>query len=129
MSVSRMLHMIASDPNISREFQEAIMPKTDAGEHTPGPWSCRFCLSEGDPALGLKPVRALSNDGGIAIMAEDKRIAVADCQSRFKRGQGHNAECAERDANARLIEVDQGEGSVYTIAPAVVAGRHHPVSL
>jgi hypothetical protein len=34
---------------------------------------------------------------------EIKRIALVDCQTRFKRGQGWQTECDEREANARLI--------------------------
>jgi hypothetical protein len=34
---------------------------------------------------------------------EIKRIALVDCQTRFKRGQGWQTECDEREANAHLI--------------------------
>lgn len=65
-------------------------------KHTPGPWS----LS----ASGLR-----TNDGAIAVLhysAESQdctHIAYITCQAKFKRGQGWNAECAVRDANAHLI--------------------------
>jgi len=65
-------------------------------KHTPGPWS----LS----ASGLR-----TNDGAIAVLhysAESQdctHIAYITCQAKFKRGQGWNAECSVRDANARLI--------------------------
>ncbi len=44
-----------------------------------------------------------ANDGSAALMlllpdGERKRIGSIDCQTPFKRGQGHAAKCAERDA-------------------------------
>ena len=65
------------------------------GKSTPGPW----VLSK----IGFR-----TNDGAAPVMAPDpdlgeKRVALVDCQTRFKRGQGWKAECAEREANARLI--------------------------
>lgn len=78
-----------------------------SASHTPGPWRIRLYATDDDPAelirLGLKPVRLLNNDGSIVVSGENGRIAVVDCQSAFKRGHGHTAECVERDANARLI--------------------------
>ena len=77
-------------------------------KHTPGPWEFReFAADEAQIAdmirLGLKPVRQLMNDGGAIVMGPDARVAVVDCQTSYKRGQGHATECEERDANARLI--------------------------
>jgi hypothetical protein len=80
--------------------------------HTPGPWHCP--LFHGRPQdieqqrkLGLSPVPALMNDGARIIMTDagedTKRVALVDCQTMYKRGTGHQTECAERDANARLI--------------------------
>lgn len=85
---------------------------TEQAKHTPGPYSFRFYMTDDDPTklrdLGIDPVRALTNDGQIAIMAPDeergaKRIALVDCQIKFKRGTGYKTNCAERDANARLF--------------------------
>lgn len=76
-------------------------------KHTPGPWAIRFYATDDSPEelarLGLKPVRLLDNAGGMAVSTENGRIALVECQASYKRGQGHAAECAERDANARLI--------------------------
>lgn len=52
--------------------------------------------------------RLLMNDGAAALMVtrEDgtnSRIALIDCQTPFKRGEGWKTECAERDANLRLF--------------------------
>ena len=57
-------------------------------KHTPGPWEAR---------------RALTNDGQQPIVGADRRVALADSQTDFKRGQGWNHDCAEREANAQLI--------------------------
>lgn len=65
-------------------------------KHTPGPWA--------PSAIGF-----MTNEGQKPIMSgaiddpERKRVALVDCQTPFKRGQGHKTDCAERDANARLI--------------------------
>lgn len=56
--------------------------------HTPGPWTVGMFLTNG----GQKPV-----------VSADRRIALADSQTDFERGQGWQHECAEREANARLI--------------------------
>ena len=77
-------------------------------EYTPGPWvSPVFHGTDENNAeaikLGLKPVQALSNDGSRFVMADDKRVALVDCQAYYKRGRGHQIDCAERDANAALI--------------------------
>ena len=81
--------------------------------HTPGPWS--FSPFHGTPEsiaesrkYGIEPVPALTNDGQAFVMAmvdgeERKRVALVDCQIRFKRGHGHETDCPERIANARLI--------------------------
>jgi len=58
-------------------------------QHTPGPWRVS--------TVGLM------NDGGRAVVADDFRVAVVDCHTKFKRGEGWMAECDTRDANARLI--------------------------
>lgn len=71
-------------------------------EHTPAPWYVSGTSGR------EHEVRLLTNDGAIPIMGPDpdqeaKRIALVDCQTRHKRGQGWQTECAEREANARLI--------------------------
>lgn len=86
--------------------------RTGEGAHTAGNWSFRIYAQE-DKDLefmrqhNMEPTRALSNDGQIAIMCGDgddvTRVALVDCQTKFKRGQGYKTDCAERDANARLI--------------------------
>jgi hypothetical protein len=54
-------------------------------------------------AAGIDPIRFINNDGSVPVTSEDARICVVDCQTPFKRGQGHRAECEKRDAHARLI--------------------------
>lgn len=79
--------------------------------HTPGPYSFRVYATDDDPnelrKHGLEPVRLFTNEGQIAIMAgtgDDKtRVALIDCQTKYKRGTGHKTDCPERDANATLI--------------------------
>lgn len=81
-------------------------------KHTPGPYHWRkYGQSEEDVArlrsVDLEPTRMLTNEGQIALMAGEgdnrKRIAIIDCQTPFKRGQGYRQDCAERDANANLF--------------------------
>ena len=57
--------------------------------HTPGPWRVS--------TIGLM------NDGALPVSSDQGQIARVSAQADFPRGQGHNSECAERDANARLI--------------------------
>lgn len=81
---------------------------TEITRHTPGPWSFKVWMTNEEDtkqqqALGLEPVRALTNEGQRFIMAPDKRVALVDCQTDFKRGTGYQTDCAERDANAQLI--------------------------
>ena len=81
-------------------------------KYTEGSWEFSIYglpveMIEQQRRLGIEPTRMLSNDGSTTIMGgpEDDRRPVArvECQAPFKRGQGHKSECAERDANARLI--------------------------
>lgn len=81
-------------------------------KHTPGPWTfVEYMHSAKDleeiRKLGMTPIRNLSNDGEATIMAgegEDRKpVARAIRQVPAKRGEGYKTECAERDANARLI--------------------------
>lgn len=76
--------------------------------HTPGPWHYSPYAQDGEELatikkLGLRPTRLLTNEGQAIVMGPDERVAVVDCHTKFKRGQGHLSECDERDANARLI--------------------------
>lgn len=58
-------------------------------------------------AFGLDPAPALAGDGSRFVMTEVDgerlRVALVDCQTPYKRGQGHRTDCATRDANAQLI--------------------------
>lgn len=54
-------------------------------------------------ANGMEPSRLLDNQGAAPLMVGETRVAMVDCQSKFKRGQGHESECAERDANAARL--------------------------
>jgi len=71
-------------------------------QHTPGPW--RIAEMHG---LGL-----YMNDVAVSVVQADEaaeedrpiqHIAFVSCHADYKRGTGHKAQCAERDANARLI--------------------------
>lgn len=84
----------------------------DDGKHTPGPYFFREYAQDAEDleqmrGLGMKPTRMLTNEGQVALMAGEgddvKRIALIDCQTRYKRGEGYKTECAERDANAALF--------------------------
>lgn len=77
------------------------MNDTTRKQHTPGPWTSP--IFHGAAQFGIKPVPALTNEGSRFVMSPAGRIALVDCQTEFKRGKGHQADCAERDANARLI--------------------------
>jgi hypothetical protein len=48
------------------------------------------------------------SDGSVAILADGDRVALVDCQTKFKRGEGYKAQCPIRDANARLIAAAPG---------------------
>lgn len=67
---------------------------------TPGPW--RVAQMHAQTGMGM-------NDGAWAVSAPEaddgmgKRIALVDCQTDYKRGQGYKTQCPERDANAALI--------------------------
>ena len=60
-----------------------------SGAWTPGPWRVS--------SIGLM------NDGSFPVASEQWQIARVTSQTDFPRGQGHNSECTERDANAHLI--------------------------
>lgn len=81
---------------------------TQTAQHTELPWHCDFEHgSTEDKTLmkqhGMTPVQALTNEGSRLLMSKGKRVALIDCQTSYKRGQGHQTECAERDANAEFI--------------------------
>lgn len=73
--------------------------------HTPGPWTFRKWASEPTTVGGrvFDGVRALTNDGKAPVMAGSTLVAQVVGHKDYKRGQGHELECAERDANAHLI--------------------------
>lgn len=90
-----------------------------------GPWKALKYLTDDHPdelrAAGIEPVRALDNAGAMPIMTADGpdrfRVALVDCQSVFKRGQGHQAECAQRDATALLIAAAPTQNTALESAP------------
>ena len=63
-------------------------------KHTPGPWKL--------PANFLE-FGGTQNDGGLAIVSEERRICVVDLVAYAPRGKAYKTACPERDANARLI--------------------------
>jgi hypothetical protein len=77
-------------------------------KHTPAPWYAPIWhgdekMNKRADALGISRVPALTNDGSRFVITESGRVALVDCKTEYKRGKGHQTECAERDANARLI--------------------------
>ena len=79
-----------------------------AVKHTPGPWKFREYAQTDEMlaearSLGLEPTRYINNDGSVPVSAAETGICTVSCQTPFRRGSGHRAECDERDANARLI--------------------------
>lgn len=77
-------------------------------KHTEGPWTyTKFAQSAEDLELmkkhGIEPTLLCNNEGQAIVMAGDYRVALVDCHTKFKRGNGHKTECAVREANARLI--------------------------
>ena len=82
------------------------------GGFTKGEWWFRFYAGDAELIAsmrkhGQEPVRMLTNEGQAAVMCGDEaypsRIALVDCHVDYKRGKGGETECAERDANAKLI--------------------------
>lgn len=62
-------------------------------KHTPGPWK-------------MSSTGFMTNEGQIAVLQDNENsahICFVTCQTRYKRGKGWQTQCAERDANARLI--------------------------
>lgn len=101
------------------------MAKTAA--HSPAPWVFRkYAQDDAKIAemqkVGMEPTLMLDNNGATFVMGATvdghaDRIAVVDCHTKFKRGEGFRAECAERDANARLIAAAP---ELFTLAKALV---------
>jgi hypothetical protein len=81
--------------------------------HTPTPWDFPVYLASPKmiaeaAAVGINFPRMIHTDGSVNIMAgpedgDSKVVAHVMCQSDFKRGTGHSADCLERDANAAFI--------------------------
>lgn len=79
--------------------------------HTPLPLIFTTHFSFGTPEMqemaekaGIKPVRALQADGSAIITdAEGVGCISVSAKTPFKRGAGHQHECAQRDELAALI--------------------------
>lgn len=81
--------------------------------HTPLPWTCRLWANEELPpdlaalakerGMNIERIPLLGNQGERFISSESGRICTVDAQSKFKRGEGHRHDDAERDANVALI--------------------------
>lgn len=63
--------------------------QADALAGTPGEWKLVTIV--------------LMNSGARVVVSPEARIGEIDCHAAFKRGDGWNAECPIRDANARRI--------------------------
>lgn len=82
------------------------------GQPTNGDWA-PVIYTQGDDqiaklrSVGMEPTRMLTNEGQVPIMAtfggDRVRVALVDCHAKFKRGEGWNKACAERDANAHMM--------------------------
>ncbi len=77
-------------------------------KHTPGPWTFTIWAQNKEQrkqieAAGLKPTKFITNDGGVVVMSDTGRVCTVDAKSNFKRGQGYQLDCPERDANAVLV--------------------------
>ncbi len=99
--------------------------------HTPGPWSHRIYATGDSPeqlkALGLEPVRLLTNEGQAIIMGPTDRVALVDMQTKVKRGTAYKAECPERDANARLIAAAPDLLAALKVAQKLAASGPAPL--
>lgn len=84
---------------------------TDQLKWTPGPWRVS--------TIGLM------NDGSLPVSSDQGQIARVSAQADFPRGQGHNSECAERDANAHLIAAAP---DLYAALDALIDGRNWTMS-
>lgn len=62
-------------------------------QHTPGPWA----------VADIHNQSFYGNNGEAFVTSADRRICEVDCITQFKRGKGYLTQCAERDANTRLI--------------------------
>ncbi len=73
--------------------------------YTKGEWVFRVWGQEPVTidGMAIPGTRMLTNDGGAPIVCDGRRIVVVDAQAKSKRGEAWKVECAERDANARLI--------------------------
>ena len=109
---------------------------------TPGTWEFKpFAFTDEVQkqmeAVGIKPTRAIGNDGGVSVMTTDgddrKLIATVASQTEFKRGKGHEVDCPERDTNARAIAevpamIEALNDAVRVMTHAVPAGRYATAS-
>jgi hypothetical protein len=102
------------------------------GDVTNGDWAPRFYVQPDDQIArlrenNLEPTRALTNEGQAIIMAtfgDDRaRIALVECQTTYKRGQGYSTDCAERDANARMMAASKDLAAALDGVLAIVPWR------
>lgn len=93
-------------------MQRKPKPTVTKSEPAQGPYRLvRYFQSPEDVAeiikAGLTPTRALTNEGQAIIVAghgdDTQRIALVDCRTKYKRGEGYRAECPQRDATAELL--------------------------
>jgi hypothetical protein len=65
-------------------------------KHSPLPWM-------------PSPLGFAMNDGAVPVMSvgdpdgDRVRVALVDCHTKYKRGEGHKVKCPIRDANLALI--------------------------
>jgi hypothetical protein len=129
---------IERNGNMRRSTNATKTEYDGMADHSPGLWEFREYLFD-DAQLadmrkhGIEPIRTLMNDGGAVVMsgppgAPDRhRICVVDCQSDYKKGQGHVANCPTRDANARLIAASPKlKLALQNIMAFVDAGKEIP---
>jgi hypothetical protein len=86
---------------------------------TKGPWTVSPHLENS----GSRIVMGVDDEG------EPTRVGVTDCKTKHKRGEGWMTECAERDANARLMAAapDMLDALKEARDHVLMALKDHPV--
>lgn len=122
----------------SSHLTERAGEAATAAAHTPAPWSFREWMHTKEDlaevrrleasGLAIHPIAAVMNSGERIVMAESGRVALVDCQTPFKRGQGSTTECAVRDANARLIAAAPDLLAALKLAFRELNGGHDRLS-
>jgi hypothetical protein len=80
------------------------MTDTKKPKHTPGPYSFRLYATEDDPAelakLGMKPVRMLTNEGQLALMAGEGDVTITGDKFEIQKLNSTNWELLSHGGNS-----------------------------